>query len=469
MAALPVYLLALIVPVIAHKHHAELTEEQTNAPVDATLWIHIFIQALAWGVIFPIGMVLGMTRSRWHVPMQSAGIALTAAGYILGHAHKGRQFLASAHGPTANVLFFPLLAQLVVGVYLKLHIHERTLRPWAVRVHGFIGKAFPVFGWTQMMFGVIAYRGYCRPGLGLGQCAAHYIMGSGFIAYGAIMTILRVLAEGWVRRSGRSPEWWDSWVIMAWGVVNTFTEHRGSHWSVKDMEHTILGILWWAGGIMGIWLSRKNQRSVVPGLIILITGWAMTQHAQALMLSTKVHSMFGNTLMAAGFSHIIEVCFVAPKHSADPEEHNRSMDGDSDHTLADASLTGNNADSARGWRTYRYLPPFLLVASGLLFISATDEELRFASDNGMDHVTYILIMYSIAFLLYAYMLMLMHLYAIGTARRESNGVDVEIEMTGGPRNKWYARVPGVEGVQLPDTPRDEFSNTPLHVLGDDED
>lgn len=115
--------------------------------------------------------------------VQSAGIALTAAGYILGHAHKGRQFLASAHGPTANVLFFPLLAQLVVGVYLKLHIHERTLRPWAVRVHGFIGKAFPVFGWTQMMFGVIAYRGYCRPGLGLGQCAAHYIMVRNFAPF----------------------------------------------------------------------------------------------------------------------------------------------------------------------------------------------------------------------------------------------------------------------------------------------
>jgi hypothetical protein len=35
----------------------------------------------------------------------------------------------------------------------------------------------------------------------------------------------------------------------------------------------------------------------------------------------------------------------------------------------------------------------LLVASGVLFMSATDEELDFVHDNEMDHVTYVLIMY----------------------------------------------------------------------------
>jgi hypothetical protein len=32
-----------------------------------------------------------------------------------------------------------------------------------------------VLGWTQMLFGAIAFRGYCRGG-DLGQCLAHYIM-----------------------------------------------------------------------------------------------------------------------------------------------------------------------------------------------------------------------------------------------------------------------------------------------------
>jgi Domain of unknown function (DUF2427) len=62
--------LSLIQVIMAHSHHDSLTEEEANSPVDAILWIHIFLQAAVWGVIFPIGMVLGLTRSRWHVPLQ---------------------------------------------------------------------------------------------------------------------------------------------------------------------------------------------------------------------------------------------------------------------------------------------------------------------------------------------------------------------------------------------------------------
>ena len=68
-----------------------------------------------------------------------------------------------------------------------------------------------------MLFGAIAFRGYCRGG-SLGQCLAHYIMGSAFIAYGIITAIMMLVGEAWVRRSGRSPEFWDSWVITLWGI-----------------------------------------------------------------------------------------------------------------------------------------------------------------------------------------------------------------------------------------------------------
>jgi hypothetical protein len=89
--------------------------------------------------------------------------------------HGGRQFLASAHGKFSNILLLPIAAQLALGVYLKLHIHERALRPLAVHVHGVIGKSYPVLGWVQMLFGAIVFRGYCRDGA-LPQCLAHYIM-----------------------------------------------------------------------------------------------------------------------------------------------------------------------------------------------------------------------------------------------------------------------------------------------------
>ena len=68
---LPVFLLWLTVtPALAHEHHDEISEEDANAPVDAILWIHMFLQAAVWGFLFPIGMVLGLSRSRWHVPLQ---------------------------------------------------------------------------------------------------------------------------------------------------------------------------------------------------------------------------------------------------------------------------------------------------------------------------------------------------------------------------------------------------------------
>ena len=119
------------------------------------------------------------------------GIALTLAGYILGHAHGGRQFPASAHGALANLLLAVLATQFTLGVYLKLHIHERTLRRWAVRAHGVVGKSYPVFGWTQLLFGAIVFRGYCRDDA-LPQCLAHYIM-----VRSRLMVVEPKKKEGW--------------------------------------------------------------------------------------------------------------------------------------------------------------------------------------------------------------------------------------------------------------------------------
>ncbi|GBE86676.1 hypothetical protein BKA93DRAFT_769428 [Sparassis latifolia] len=462
LVRLAFFLLVLVGPAVAHEHHGELSEEQAHAPVDAILWIHIFLQAAIWGVLFPVGMVLGMTRSRWHVPLQSAGFALTAAGYVLGHSHGGRAFLAGAHGIMANILFVPIVLQLFLGIYLKLHIHEETIRPWAVRLHGIVGKSYPVLGWTQMLFGAIAFRGYCR-GDNLGQCLAHYLMGTGFIAYGTIMSILLLVGEAWVRRSGRSPEWWDSWVITLWGIVNTFTEHHGpvfAAWSVKDMQHTILGVLWWAGGALGIFLSRNNQRSVVPSGIIFLTGWAMSEHAQALMLSTQVHAVFGYTLMLAAVTRLIEVCFIVPKFYPIPSVEVSDGDSHSEHTLADNGREDGNVGSGKvaTVKAFRHLPPFLLVSAGLIFMSATDEELDFVHDEGMDHVTYILIMFSVSFILYTLIISLINLFA-SSGRNGFSAIVVDngIELAPTPTTKWYSRVPAAE------------LDGPPHIIGDDED
>ena len=65
-----VLLATLVLTAVAHPHHDKVSDEDAQAPIDSILWIHVALQALVWGIIFPIGMVLGLTRSRWHVPLQ---------------------------------------------------------------------------------------------------------------------------------------------------------------------------------------------------------------------------------------------------------------------------------------------------------------------------------------------------------------------------------------------------------------
>jgi hypothetical protein len=259
-----------------------------------------------------------MIKSRWHVPLQVFSTLLAILGYVLGHLHRGRQFNPkNVHAKAATPLFFLMLAQVVLGIYLKLHLEKgihRRIRPVIRLLHSINGKAFPLYAWVQMVFGGITALGFCQ-GDHLGQCLAHFIMGGAFIAYGIILTILLLVGQLWLRRTGRSQEFFDSAVIAAWGFVNTFTEHRwGTAWVRNDWQHTTMGVIWWSAGLVGIWLSKARdgspKRNFIPGFVLFITGWAMSAHPQELMISAMTHQMFGYTLMAAGLTRIIEISFV---------------------------------------------------------------------------------------------------------------------------------------------------------------
>lgn len=79
-AVLVSWFLIRISSVYGHKHHDEdLTEEELHAPIDSILWMHMTLQVIVWGVIFPVGMVFGLTRSRWHVPTQVCSLHASVA------------------------------------------------------------------------------------------------------------------------------------------------------------------------------------------------------------------------------------------------------------------------------------------------------------------------------------------------------------------------------------------------------
>ncbi|KAK2778687.1 hypothetical protein FQN53_001715 [Emmonsiellopsis sp. PD_33] len=395
-AAVPLLLWCLAGRALAHGDHSKLPEGQaiSGDPIDAVLWIHMILMTVAFGLIFPTGMVLGIIRSRWHVPVQIVGTIIAFLAYFMGHLHKGRQFSRNIHASFANSLMLMLIVQLVLGIYLKLHlskgIHGRIRRYFVVG-HGVVGKIMPVVSWIQMLFGGITALGFCREDH-LGQCLAHFIMGSAFIGYGILLTILLLVGQYWLRRTGRSQEFFDSLIIAVWGCINTFTEHRwGSPWAHNDLQHTSMGIVWWCAGLVGIWLSRKRngqpKRNLIPGIVILLTGYAMSSHPQHLMLSTMVHTVFGYTLMAAGAARIIEISFVLKDRS---------------------TLSPDGTDP----NSFQYLTPFLLYASGFLFMGATEEQMELLSNAGVSHVSYILILYSVAFILFLFVNILLHIYAV---------------------------------------------------------
>lgn len=109
----------------------------------------------------------------------------------------------------------------------------------------------------------------------------------------------------------------------------------------------------------------------------------MSEHSQHLVISTKVHGLFGLVLMSGGLSRIVEICFL---------------------------LNDNGATENGKILTFQHIPPFSLVLSGILFMSANEEQLNLVHDLGADHSSYILVVSGAGFLIYLWMQMLLTLY-----------------------------------------------------------
>jgi len=91
-----------------------------------------------------------------------------------------------------------------------------------------------------------------------------------------------------------------------------------------------------------------------------MTGQAMANHGQHLEFSTTVHKAFGYSLIAAGLTRLVEICFVL-----------------NDQPTPSTSLENSKV------RAFQHLPPFLLVLSGLTFMSATEEQMQWVAGSGV--------------------------------------------------------------------------------------
>ncbi|KAJ2780793.1 hypothetical protein H4R18_003261 [Coemansia javaensis] len=387
-------LLALARAAHGHDHHGADMNFDTGEPISWVLRAHIVVMATAFGVLFPIGLVLGLRRSMLHVPVQAAGGVLAIVGFILGHSHGGgRDFPDNAHSKFSWFMLWLLLAQLGAGAYLKLHTERRfndRVRPYIKVAHRYMAITMIVATYVQVLLGVVAWLGYCYDGY-FGQCLAHLIMGSSFLAYGIWLLLLLRLAGPWLNSFGRSPELYDSVMIMAWGLFNTFTEHgfieKAHGWSHKDLQHTSLGVIWFCGGLLATYMLRKasaSERSLFPAVILIFTGCAMGSHQQDTDFSTRVHFVFGLSLVLAGLTRCIEILLITVNLiRTDGKEPN----------------------------PFQYMSVFLLCHSGMMFMSANHENVEAMERIGIDIGTFSLGYLSISFLLFFYAYFLMQLFA----------------------------------------------------------
>ena len=90
-------------------------------------------------------------------------------------------------------------------------------------------------------------------------------------------------------------------------------------------------------------------------------------------------------------------------------------------------------------------------------MGATEEQMKILDAANVDHVSYVLILYSIAFLLYLFVNMLLHLYAVNTTPTQTK--------TDPERSNTHLRMNG--NAHPPDQRVRDAEEFELHGLGDD--
>ncbi|KAF9431396.1 hypothetical protein BGZ76_000364 [Entomortierella beljakovae] len=416
-------------------HAHALSSDHSSNPL---IIIHATCMITAYGILMPLAWYQekqGAHEDEDHHDDGDGGMDGMAMRMVKRQAgdtsaeHYGWKWRISAHGALANVLLLLLCIQVGMGLYRKLYRTRASIRiKWlklntAKKIHSYLGKSHLILAYIQIVLGFIRFIEAC-PGQAFGQCISHIVMGGSFWWYGGIYLAYLVGSFPSVSR----PEWYETVVMTVWGVINFSILHQwGTRWSHADLQHTSLGLLWIGGGVLSLFIeSRFNplaqftiRKNPIPALLIILTGYAMGQHAQYYVFATMVHTFFGYTLMLAGVCRLIQ---LALRPSVSPVEsiNNRNDDGD-DTTLEDEDMhvksrthprqRGDNVPGLANGETpvsafFGFLSAMGVVSGGLLFQSAHEEQLNITMYYLSDASTYINWIMALAFSCVAFMLIL---------------------------------------------------------------
>ncbi|KAF2129844.1 hypothetical protein P153DRAFT_385073 [Dothidotthia symphoricarpi CBS 119687] len=213
-------------------------------------------------------------------------------------------------------------------------------------------------GFVAITTGTVVYGGIAR-GPAIMNVLAHYVKGGMFFLYG-LVTLGRWVGAfadlGWAwnmkppkesfgrrRMNIPSAEFAESFLFWLYGCTNVFLEHLaawGGAWTAQDLEHVSISVLFFGGGLLGMIVESTKMRDLlnhavissqasadlqneawqpprhyrfsvnpIPALVIMLLGKMMSSHHQTSMVSTMIHSQWGNMFMGAalarGFTYVI--------------------------------------------------------------------------------------------------------------------------------------------------------------------
>ncbi|KAH7102972.1 hypothetical protein BKA62DRAFT_698188 [Auriculariales sp. MPI-PUGE-AT-0066] len=195
-----------------------------------------------------------------------------------------------------------------------------------------VEHALVVLAFATSADGAVTYTGICRANE-LNGCLAHIIKGSIFWCYGLLsfaryLGAWRKLGWAWNRpllRNAPSAEMIECFVIFTYGAANVWMERFGAapgdSFTTKEIQHISIAVMFAFAGAIGIalesrtlryWLSGTRSPTLtnatmeppsfnpMPGMVIGVTGLAMSAHHQATQFLVQIHTLWG--MLLAGFS-----------------------------------------------------------------------------------------------------------------------------------------------------------------------
>ncbi|KAJ1842390.1 hypothetical protein LPJ73_005820 [Coemansia sp. RSA 2703] len=347
---------------------------------------------------------MALARHRFSPLVQLAGAAVGFLGIVFGWVNGS---LNNAYARFGWFMLSLLAIQTAANLCFTMNIvkrnSKREIAYWAV------GLAQFIFTYMAMVLGVVRYLDLCSHGH-LGQCISHLARGSALII-GSVVLIVAIRILGPVMLElRRPPEFYVSIIMMTVGLIGTFTEHNffqsadnaQKDWSHKDLQHTMIGISWFAGGLLGVLMTCRSHprfRTPIPSIIFIATGISMIIHQQDLAMASHVHFFFGAAQVLLGLTTICEITLVASGFVKDRGEP----------------------------PLFQYVPPFFMCASGIALMGANRDMVFLLVNSSVDVSTYALTLLSFCFVIVFYFYLLIDLYhwLAGTAPAKYSSIGAE--------------------------------------------